>query len=68
VQIADAARYTALAAEKYNLYGSTAWTRAPKHELTRSQLAEAACWTALAIRLGKPPESISDALKVVLGE
>ncbi len=47
VQVADAARLSALAREQYNLYGSTAWTRAPK-SLTRAQLADAARLNAIA--------------------
>jgi hypothetical protein len=57
-QSAEAARYQALASQHYNLYGSTAWTRAPK-SLTRAQIADAARLTALAIHFGRPPASIS---------
>ena len=46
VQMADAARLNAIAGEQYNLYGSTAWTRAPK-SLTRAQLADAARLNAI---------------------
>ncbi len=57
--MADAARLNAIAGDQYNLYGSTAWTRAAKTDLSRAQLAEAARLTALAIHFGKPPVSIS---------
>jgi hypothetical protein len=46
-QVAEAARYQALAGQAYNLYGSTAWTRAPK-ALTRAQIADAARLSAMA--------------------
>lgn len=44
---AETARLSAIAGEQYNLYGSTAWTRAPK-PLTRVQIADAARLSAIA--------------------
>jgi hypothetical protein len=44
---AETARLSAIASEKYNLYGSTAWMRAPK-PLTRAQLANANRLSAIA--------------------
>jgi hypothetical protein len=52
---AETARLSAIAGEHYNLYGSTAWTRAPELDLSQSQLADSARLTALAIHFGKPP-------------
>jgi hypothetical protein len=49
------------------MFGSTAWTRAPKLDLNRAQLAEAARLTALAIHYGKPPATISAAVADLIG-
>ena len=60
--MSEAARLNAIAGKQVNLYGSTAWTRAPELDLSRVQLAEAARLTALAIYYGKPPTAISQAI------